>query len=155
MLRFIRQTVVMLVLLSLITGLVYPLVVTGIAQLVFPHQANGSLVPASGKKVGSSLIAQNFTKPEYFHPRPSAAGAGYDAANSSGTNLGPLSDKLLNGVADDPKTKDVDESFAGVKQLVLSHNMARSLGPLQENLALIRRHYDGPTRVAEDLMCVD
>jgi len=77
--------------------------------------------------VGSSLLGQGFKAPEYLHPRPSAAGAGYDAANSGGTNLGPLSDKLLNGVADDPKTKDVDESFAGVKQLVAAYRAENKL----------------------------
>lgn len=100
------------------TGLVFPLVVYGLSQVLFPDQANGSLIKdAKGQVVGSSVLGQDFAKPEYFHPRPSAAGSGYDAANSSGTNLGPTSDKLINGIVDDPETKDVDESFAGVKQL--------------------------------------
>lgn len=105
----------------------YPVTVYAIGQVAFPWQANGSLVDKDGKPttpenaVGSRLLGQSFASPGYFHPRPSAAGSGYDAANSSGTNLGPLSDKLLNGVADDPKTKDVDESFAGVKQLVQAY----------------------------------
>lgn len=104
------------------TGLVFPYIVFGVSQVVFPHQANGSLIKnAQGQAIGSELLGQNFAKPEYFHPRPSAAGSGYDAANSSGTNLGATSDKLINGIEDDPKTKDVDESYAGVKQLASAY----------------------------------
>ena len=105
----------MTITLTLVLGIAYPLVVAGVSQVAFNKRAGGSFVEnAEGKVVGSSLIGQSFTKPEYFHPRPSAAGDGYDTLASSASNLGPSSQKLLDS-KDDPATKDVDESFAGVR----------------------------------------
>jgi K+-transporting ATPase ATPase C chain len=105
MLTHLRPAIVMTALFTLLLGLAYPLAMTGVAGLVFPHQAGGSLVrDGSGQVVGSWLIAQGFAKPEYLHPRPSAAGSGYDASNSAGSNLGPLDPVLIKRVKGDAAT---------------------------------------------------
>jgi K+-transporting ATPase ATPase C chain len=90
----LRPAILMTLVLCVVTGFVYPGVVSGLAQVLFPRQANGSLVTVNGRIVGSALIGQPFTKPEYFHPRPSAAGNGYDPTASGGTNKGPTDAKL-------------------------------------------------------------
>lgn len=96
---YLRSAVVLVVVMTAFTGLAYPLAVTGLVNLAFPWQAKGSLIEKDGHVVGSALIGQKFDHPAYFHGRPSAAGEGYDAASSGGSNLAPSSRKLINDVA--------------------------------------------------------
>jgi K+-transporting ATPase ATPase C chain len=121
MFRELKPGFMMMLVLTVLTGVVYPVVVTGVAQVLFRNQANGSLIVSNGQVIGSRLIGQNFTKPEYFHPRPSSAGNGYDPTASSGSNLGPTSAKLVNGTTkiDDKKNEVVD--FDGIKDRIVHY----------------------------------
>jgi len=126
MLREIRPAIVLLLALTLITGLIYPLAITGIARAVFPYQATGSLIEQDGKVVGSALIGQSFTEDKYFHGRPSATtapdpndatktvAAPYNAANSGGSNLGPTSKALADRLGEDVEKLKKENAAAAV-----------------------------------------
>src|SRR5216684_8681670 len=101
MIKNLKIAVLMTIVTTILLGVVYPFVVTGLAQLIFPSQANGSLITLNGKIAGSRLIGQPFSSPGYFRSRPSAAGTGYDAQNSGGSNLGPTNKMLIDRVSAD------------------------------------------------------
>jgi K+-transporting ATPase ATPase C chain len=123
--------------LTLLFGVAYPLAMTGISQILFPSKANGSLIRSGDKVIGSELIGQNFSKPEYFHPRPSSAGNGYDPTASGGSNLGPTSAKLVRGTTklDDKKNEVVD--FDGIS-LRLVHYCVENDIPYDSSIPLDR-----------------
>jgi K+-transporting ATPase ATPase C chain len=115
----LRPAILSLLLLTVLTGCAFPLLLFAIARPLFPRQASGSLVRRGGVVIGSELIGQEFTRPEYFQSRPSAAGNGYDGTASGGTNLGPNNPKLVNGSAD----------FAGIRQLAEAYRQRNGLAP--------------------------
>jgi K+-transporting ATPase ATPase C chain len=126
----LRPALLLTLFFVVITGLAFPGAIWGIGQVAFSDQANGSLIrDGRGHIVGSSLIGQSFSQPQYFHPRPSAAGSGYDAASSGGTNLGPTSTQLVNGIKDDPATAEVDETYLGFRDLAEAYREENGLAP--------------------------
>ena len=166
MLSTLRPAIVMIAFFTLLTGLAYPLAITALAHLAMPVQAGGSLVRnRQGTVVGSALIAQGFATPGYLHPRGSSAGNGYDASNSSGSNLGPMDPKLTDRVAADAATFRKDNPTAGLipadaatqsgsgldpdispaNAALQAPRIAKSRGVAQDQIdALIERHIQAP-----------
>jgi K+-transporting ATPase ATPase C chain len=161
----VRPAILILLLFTVITGLIYPLAVTGIAQAIFPRQANGSLLQDGNRIVGSELIGQSFAKAAYFHPRPSAAGKGYDGSASSGSNLGPtskqLADNIKQGVNEarsegvsGPVPADMvtasgsglDPDISPANALAQAARVARARGMDEQRVhELVERNVEGPT----------
>lgn len=131
--KFLRPALALTLFFAIVTGLAFPILITGISQLVFPHQANGSMIVSDGKVIGSALIGQSFSNERFFHPRPSSGG--YDANNSGGTNLGPTNPKLSMGA----------EGFDGVKQLAEQY---RAVNGVAESVVI---PVDAVTRSASGL----
>lgn len=163
MLSHLRPALSLFVLFTLLTGVAYPLAMTGLAQGLFPTQASGSLVTRDGKVIGSELIAQSFTGERYFHPRPSAAGAGYDGASSSGSNYGPTSKALMDAITErttaaqtlNPQTKvpvelvtasasGLDPHLSPAAVAFQLPRVAKARGLSEEQvLALVSQHTEG------------
>jgi len=162
----LRPAIVVTLVLMLITGVIYPGLVTGVAQLLFPRQANGSLITAHGQVIGSELIAQQFARAEYFHPRPSAAGNGYDDTLSAGSNKGPtdlkLADTLIAQAVDSAVRLDgavkgvvpadlatrsgsgLDPHISPASALLQVNRIARTRGLDPQTLrTLVERHIEG------------
>jgi len=135
MLKDLKAGFLMMIVMTILTGLIYPAVITAIAQVAFRDQANGSLITVNGHVIGSRLIGQNSTKDEYFHPRPSSPGNGYDPTATAGSNLGPTSAKLLNGTTklDEKKNEVVD--FDGIKLRLVHYCVDNGL-PYESSLPL-------------------
>ena len=130
MLKQMRPALMSVLVMVVLTGLIFPGVVTAFASVLFPHRARGSLISTEGKVTGSELIGQTFNAPGYFHPRPSAAGGGYDATASGGTNLGPTSDKLINGIHKKlPDGKDAPGNYEGIRDLAMAYRNENGLAP--------------------------
>jgi potassium-transporting ATPase KdpC subunit len=166
--RQLVPALLILIVFTVLTGLIYPLVVTGLAQVAFPNRADGSLIKRDGNVVGSKLIGQNFSAPRYFQPRPSAAGDGYDGMSSSASNLGPsnpvlISDvrkrvaayRRINGVpanvaipadAVTASGSGLDPDISPANARLQARRVARARGlPLGDVLAAIDDHVDGPS----------
>jgi K+-transporting ATPase ATPase C chain len=147
--RQLYPAIMMLLVFTVITGLAYPLAVTGVAQGLFSSKADGSLVKdAGGEVVGSRLIGQSFTEPEYFHSRPSAAGDGYDASASSGSNLGPTNDGLLTVVEERAAAYRAENGLADDAEVPVDAVTASASG-LDPHISVANARLQSP-RVAEE-----
>lgn len=135
--------VLMTIATTILLGIIYPLVVTGLAQVIFPWKANGQLLRRNGTVIGSRIIGQAFTGPEYFHSRPSAAGYGYDAANSGGTNLGPTNKKLIERIRGDVERLQAENPNAPVPADLVT----TSASGLDPDISPAAAYYEAP-RVA-------
>jgi K+-transporting ATPase ATPase C chain len=130
MLKQMRPALVSVLVMMVLCGFIFPGVITGLAKVLFPRQADGSLISRGGTVVGSELIGQGFSAPGYFHPRPSAAGSGYDPTASGGTNLGPTSDKLINGIHKKlPDGKDDPGNYDGIRDLAAAYRSENGMAP--------------------------
>jgi K+-transporting ATPase ATPase C chain len=129
-----RPAIVPTLLLCVITGAIYPGIVTGLAQVLFPHQANGSIALVDGKPVGSEILAQGFAEDRYFHPRPSAAGAGYDPTSTAGTNKGPTDLKLADTLVAGSVQEAIDKDGA-VKGHIPADMVTRSASGLDPDIS--------------------
>ena len=168
MLSELKPAILITIVFTVLTGIIYPLAVTGIAQVIFPKQANGSLIERNGSVIGSEIIGQNFSKPEYFHPRPSAAGMnGYDGTSSGGSQLGPtnpaLADRLTKDAAqfhkDNPdysgpipadaitaSASGLDPEISPANAAAQTARVAKARGiPLEDVSRLVRDHTQGRT----------
>lgn len=168
--QHVRVAVLMTIVLTFLLGVAYPLVMTGLAQVLFPNQANGSLIrDSSGNVIGSALIGQNFSQPRYFHPRPSAAGNdGYDPTSSGGSNLGPTNQKLIDTVSDRVKAyrdenglasdvlvpvdavtasgSGLDPDISPANALLQAGRVARARGTSEDQVRnLVNQHTEGRT----------
>ncbi len=148
MIRQLRPALMMLLTFTVICGVIYPLAGTAVAQVAFNDKANGSLIERNGHVIGSELIGQAFTSPQYFHPRPSAAGDGYDGSASSGSNLGPLSPDLLDAVAERAAAYRTENGLAADAQVPVDAVTASGSG-LDPHISQANAALQAP-RVAEE-----
>jgi len=135
MFKELKPGFMMMLVMTVMVGVIYPVVMTAVSQVLFQDKANGSLITVNGQVVGSRQIGQTFSKPEYFHPRPSSAGSGYDATASAGSNLGPTSAKLLNGTTTkDDKGKE-SVAFDGIKNRVVHYCLDNDI-PIESSVPI-------------------